>query len=262
MSSRLTTARRQLAKRLIRHGLALSGGTVATILSQSAVSASAPNSLVSSTVKAATTVAARSATAGAVSASVVALTEGVLKTMLLNKVKSLTGVLLAFFIVTGVIVVGHALAAPVPMQDKPADGSDEKKIARAGDGAVLHGEDKQDEPTREDELKKEVAALRELLKYQGTWKRTASGEQVRIEGERWTWIGADGKIDCTGKLKVVEVGREHTKVDWNRLTGDRKGPTHKTIMRFRGEDTLDIAGDDTQYLTEFDTELAFKRIPN
>jgi hypothetical protein len=127
-------------------------------------------------------------------------------------------------------------------------------------GTVGRGQVKGAEPTN-DELKKEVAALRELLKYQGTWKRTASGEKVRIEGERYTWIGADGKIAGTGKLKIIDVGKEYTKVDWHRLTGDGKGTSHKTIMRFRGEDTLDVAGSDEDYLTEFDTELAFKRIP-
>src|SRR6516225_4632334 len=79
-SGRLTTARRQLAKRLTRHGLTLSSSAVATILSQSAVSACVPGPLVASTVKAAAIVASESAIAGAVSASVLALTEGVLKT--------------------------------------------------------------------------------------------------------------------------------------------------------------------------------------
>ena len=67
LSSRLTTARRLLAKRLTRHGLTLSGGAVATILEQGTATACVPASLVASTVKAAATVAAGSAIAGAVS---------------------------------------------------------------------------------------------------------------------------------------------------------------------------------------------------
>ena len=259
MSGRLTAARRQLAKRLAGHGLALSASAVATILSQSAVSACVPAPLVASTVKAAATVAAGSATAGAVSASVVALTEGVLKTMLLNKVKSVTAVLLALFVVTGVIV-GHALAAPVPTQGKPADGNDEKKIARAGDGAELHGQDKKDEPTRE-ELKKEIAGLRELLKYQGTWKRPADHDTVIIEEDRWTWLAADGKVSGTGKLKIIEVSDEKTKVDLIRLTGPNKGSTHKCIMHRHGDDSLKVTGNDDAYPDRFIEEGTFKRVP-
>jgi Apolipoprotein N-acyltransferase len=134
MSSRLSTARRQLAKRLTRHGLTLSGGAMATILAHGAVTACVPSPLVASTVKTAVAVAADSATAGVVSASVVALTEGVLKTMFLTKVKSATAVALAFFLATGLLVVGYPVAAPAPAQDKqeptkeqPAPSKDEKK---------------------------------------------------------------------------------------------------------------------------------------
>ncbi|HEY7426195.1 MAG TPA: sigma-70 family RNA polymerase sigma factor [Gemmataceae bacterium] len=56
VASRLTRARAMLAKRLARHGVAMSGGGLAAVLSEKAASACAPTSLVSSTIKAVTLV--------------------------------------------------------------------------------------------------------------------------------------------------------------------------------------------------------------
>ncbi|HEV3236838.1 MAG TPA: sigma-70 family RNA polymerase sigma factor [Gemmataceae bacterium] len=96
LAARLARARTMLATRLARHGLAVSGGLLGVVLSQkAAVSAAAPASVMASTIKAVISVAAGQATAtGLVSAKVVALTEGVLRTMLLTKLKVATAVLL------------------------------------------------------------------------------------------------------------------------------------------------------------------------
>ena len=80
--SRLSRAREKLRRRLTRRGLGLSAGLIATMLSQSAVSATVPPALADSTVKAALTVAGGAAAAGLISANVATLTEGVLKAML------------------------------------------------------------------------------------------------------------------------------------------------------------------------------------
>jgi RNA polymerase sigma factor (sigma-70 family) len=106
LSSRLRTARAMLAKRLTGRGVALSGGLLATVLSQNAQSACAPAALVSSTVKAASVVAAgKTASAGIVSAKVASLTEGALKAMLLTKLKTVTMV----FLVLGIVGFGSGL---------------------------------------------------------------------------------------------------------------------------------------------------------
>src|SRR5262245_23872796 len=95
LSGRLTTARRMLAKRLARHGPALSGGALAGVMSAEAALAGVPPLLLQATVKAAIPFALRDAvTAGAASAKVAALTEGVMKSMLLTKIKFATVVLL------------------------------------------------------------------------------------------------------------------------------------------------------------------------
>src|SRR5215471_11909254 len=53
LAARLARGRVILAKRLVRHGLAVSGGSLAAVLAQNAASASAPISVVCFTIKAA-----------------------------------------------------------------------------------------------------------------------------------------------------------------------------------------------------------------
>jgi RNA polymerase sigma factor (sigma-70 family) len=96
LSGRLTRARRTLAARLTRRGVTLSGGALAAALSPGAAAARLPTSLVVSTTGAATAVAAGRVAASVVSARVAAVAQGVLKTMLLNKLKGVVAVLVAF----------------------------------------------------------------------------------------------------------------------------------------------------------------------
>jgi RNA polymerase sigma factor (sigma-70 family) len=95
VGTRLARGRSLLAKRLARHGFTLSGGVIATMISQNAATAGVPSLLMNSTVQAATlTAAGQTAYPGVISTKVAALTEGVLKTMLLTKLKIATAVLL------------------------------------------------------------------------------------------------------------------------------------------------------------------------
>jgi hypothetical protein len=102
-----------LARRLAGRGVVLSGGTLAAVLAHHAASACVPPAVVSSTIQAAAVLAAgRGATAGAISAKVVALTDGVLKTMVLTKLKLATAaVLMASVVGAGGLLSYHALAA-------------------------------------------------------------------------------------------------------------------------------------------------------
>ena len=96
VAGRLARARVMLAQRLARRGLAVSGGALAALLSQHAASASVPAALVGSTITAARLFAAGQATAlGVNSTKAVALAEGVLKAMLLTKLKMGAALLLA-----------------------------------------------------------------------------------------------------------------------------------------------------------------------
>jgi RNA polymerase sigma factor (sigma-70 family) len=85
LSSRLATARKTLAKRMAGHGPAVTGASLTALFASEAGAAVVPGPLVISTVRAA---------GGVVSAGVVALAEGVLKAMLLTKIKGAALVLL------------------------------------------------------------------------------------------------------------------------------------------------------------------------
>ena len=88
LSSRLRTARGMLARRLARHQPLFAGAALAALLARNAARAAPPAALVSATIKAGPLVAAGQAAVGnMVSAKVAALAEGVLKGMLLNKIK-------------------------------------------------------------------------------------------------------------------------------------------------------------------------------
>jgi hypothetical protein len=115
ISGRLSRARALLARRLARGGLTLSGGAVATALSQG-TAAGVPPSLAASTIRAAASVAAGPASAaGVVSLQVAALSEGVLKAMLLTKLRTATAVLLA----VGLLGLGVAAGVFPTRADEP-----------------------------------------------------------------------------------------------------------------------------------------------
>ena len=96
LAARLARGRVMLAKRLARYGLVVSGGALGVMLAQKVASAGVPTLVVSSTIKAASLLAAGQAAAtGVISSQVAALTEGVVNSMLLNKLKVVAVVMLA-----------------------------------------------------------------------------------------------------------------------------------------------------------------------
>lgn len=125
VSSRLTTARRLLAERLSRHGLKLSAGVLATLLSRQAAQAVLPPTLVVSAVKAASL----GVVGAAVPAPVVALAEGTLRIMLVSKLKTLAACAVAFCLLTAGLGLGWAttLSPEIPAtralvpRDMPAE---------------------------------------------------------------------------------------------------------------------------------------------
>jgi RNA polymerase sigma factor (sigma-70 family) len=108
VAGRLARARAMLARRLGRRGLVVSGGVLAAVLSEKAVAACVPTSVVSGTVKAGAACAGGPAgVSGLVSGKVAALTDGVLKAMLPNRLKALALV----WLVLSVAAVGGGLLA-------------------------------------------------------------------------------------------------------------------------------------------------------
>jgi RNA polymerase sigma factor (sigma-70 family) len=161
VASRLATARTMLAKRLARHGLAVSGGALAAVVSQQAASACVPPSVVSSTIKAVTLVAAgQAAAAGVIPAKVAALTKGVLKAMLVSKLKIATPVLLLVAVaITGVGAGGlfhQTQAAPIPQAtDKKEKQGEKQTVVIDGviDGKKFQPDPKSVEPGAEAAVK-------------------------------------------------------------------------------------------------------------
>jgi RNA polymerase sigma factor (sigma-70 family) len=130
VASRLARARVMLARRLTRRGLVMAGGSAAAVLSAGSASASAPLSLVASTIKAASLLAAGQA-ADIVSAKVAALTERVVKAMFVSKTRSLLAVVLVVGLALGGIGAGiglfaHSAAVAQQTGSNPGDGTGEK----------------------------------------------------------------------------------------------------------------------------------------
>jgi RNA polymerase sigma factor (sigma-70 family) len=123
LSSRLATGRQMLAKRLAGCGVALSGGGLAVALSQGAASAQVPLALAGSTVKAAVLVAAGQM--AGVSAPAAVLMKGVMKAMLLNKLRLTAGTVMVL-VVLGAVGLGYQAAvgsgaAQAAPPDKPVN---------------------------------------------------------------------------------------------------------------------------------------------
>ncbi len=109
ISSRLARAKNQLRDRLARRGLGLPMVILSAALVREVGAATLSDALIESTAEAAMCVAAGSTASVAVAASVVSLTEGVLKTMLLTKLKGAAlslGTLAV--IVSGAVVLGQS----------------------------------------------------------------------------------------------------------------------------------------------------------
>jgi hypothetical protein len=118
VASRLARARALLARRLVKHGPVLTGGSLAALLSERAP-ACVPAPVMSSMLRAASLVAA--GRAGLISAKVAALTEGVVKAMLLSKLRTAA---LALVVVVAGAGAGGALfksqAAQPPTEGAPS----------------------------------------------------------------------------------------------------------------------------------------------
>ncbi len=120
LSRRLAAGRRLLAERLSRRGVVLSGGALAAALSGGAASAQVAAPLVTATARAA--VFAAAGHLAAVTPAVAVLTQGVLRTMFLTKLKLVLGVALAVVALGMGGVAYHSADAQTVAQTKRADG--------------------------------------------------------------------------------------------------------------------------------------------
>jgi RNA polymerase sigma factor (sigma-70 family) len=166
VASRMATAKKMLAKRLARHAPLVSGGMLVAVLTETVASASVPISVMSTTVKSARQFAAgQVATTATISGEVVALTEGVLKSMLLTKLKAITGlfVVAAVCAATGLVYRTHA-----------AEQTQAQEREKEKPPAFTRNEDKSDKDNQAT-----IAARKDYQELQGVWQAVA----VAIEGK-------------------------------------------------------------------------------
>jgi RNA polymerase sigma factor (sigma-70 family) len=138
VAGRLARARIMLAKRLTQRGVAVSGGVLAAMLLQQGVSAGVPESVLSSTIRAASCFSAgQVAATEAISVQVTALTEGVLKAMLMSKLvmKSILAFVVAIAVGVGIYAGTGQPATPAKAEEKKAAGkpAQEEKVAQWDD---------------------------------------------------------------------------------------------------------------------------------
>jgi RNA polymerase sigma factor (sigma-70 family) len=203
LAGRLARGRKLLAKRLTNRGVVLSAGSLAAVVSPKVASAGVPTSLLSSTVKAATLVAAGQATvAGVVPASVAALTEGVIKSMMLTKLsKAVAGLAVLCAVGFGGGLFTHCTAASQPQDgDQPAIGQSAPLKRDAGTVA------------------KPDTARTDLDRLQGVWSvvsieqggKPAKLEQAvfMVDGKRACW--QTSKFEMQGGLYLDPTSKPKT----------------------------------------------------
>jgi RNA polymerase sigma factor (sigma-70 family) len=182
-ASRLTRARAMLAKRLAQRGVALSGVALAAVLSQEATSAAGvPTSAASAAIQAASVFAvSRGAAVGAVAVRAVSLAEGVLRTMLLNKLKAVGVAVLAI----ALLLLGGGAFAWRGQASEPPD-------RRAG---------------KDEDLKKKLLELDELWWKGGveTLGKLAADDLITVSGV--------GRYD---KASLLEASKNRHPIDWTR----------------------------------------------
>jgi RNA polymerase sigma factor (sigma-70 family) len=223
LKDRLEQARKRLRVRLASRGLTLSGAFVASVFSEQLSTAAIPAGLLNSTVQAATSVAAGSAVGSVVSAKVAILAEGVLKTMLLCKLKN--G--LTLLIVAGMFACGvGALTYSVLAESKPTDQHAEKQRTDKDKiqgtwflvSAVVEGED------RTNGIEKEAH------------KRIFKGDEFTIEraDQPGNHVKVQYQIDADKKPKTIDM-----------VPGDGpdKGKTVPAIYKIAGDALTICEGD-------------------
>ncbi len=225
LKERLERGRSLLRARLLRRGLGPAAVLLATAWPSATASACLPPTLVSSTIKAASLFAVGQAAAtGVISVKVAALTEGVLKTMFLTKLKLATAALVfAGFLASGVLAASLCAepAKPVSARAEPArvkSGAEKKPqpapqstgagtLLLAGEGGKLTA------------LTPDVKGKDEL----NTPKDTRTTYQARLspDGTRAAFVivesklrGPDDKLDDPWPFQVVirKLGANEAKV--------------------------------------------------
>jgi RNA polymerase sigma-70 factor (ECF subfamily) len=244
LSSRLAAARRMLAKRLRCRGVVLSLAMLTSLLAQQAKSASLPAPLLGSTVEAAALIAARQTPARLISARVAALTEGVLKGMLLTKLK-----IAAMVPLLGVIALG---GIGLFVQANPRN---EQQGARKNSPAKSSAKDTDPEPRAADMEKLQGTWVVEQVEYGGEKRPQPSAGTVTFTRDKVAWQQKSLFREGTFKLDATKRPRE---IDWT--LGEFVPVKMPGVYRFEGDKLILSMGPDDHFYpdsrrpTEFTTK--------
>jgi RNA polymerase sigma factor (sigma-70 family) len=137
VASRLARARERLRRRLSRGGTPLTGEVIAAALSQATAPAAPPAALVGATAETAQALASGAALGCGLSANVISLTEEVLQSMFIAKLKMMAGVVLALGIVGTGTGVWWRGAVAQPQRDDPVAQAGQPQ-AGGGGGRAPH----------------------------------------------------------------------------------------------------------------------------
>jgi RNA polymerase sigma factor (sigma-70 family) len=215
LAARLARGRVLLARRLARQGLAISGGALAALLSREATCAEAPSANIIRAV--ADFAAGQSPAAGVVSAEAITLAQGVLKSMLLSKIKFITVALLLIAIL-GAGALGHYRQTPAAAQAEPA-----RHVAKKGNVQPAAAQAK-------DAIKKEKQRL------EGLW------EDCEEEGNTYLFQGniIEHRSTKDGKTRRwayrLDPSQSPPSIDIFSHTHNGPGGTGRGIYELDGDD--------------------------
>jgi RNA polymerase sigma factor (sigma-70 family) len=232
LSSRLATARGRLARRLACHRLALGGTAVVGGLLPGAATAGVPIELADSTI--------RAATAGACSAEVAALTKGVLRAMLLTKLKLVAAALLI------AALTGYGVVLLIPAS--PAAGP-----------ARVAGQTAQKPPqappsSKEEELK---ALIERVMKAHGGAAKLAEHPVIRMKIE--------GKVVAADQNAPFDLVQTYRLPDLYRseMTVERQGvKTTSIAVLNKDEGWLRLTNGDIQGLNDVGIATTWNSVYN
>jgi RNA polymerase sigma factor (sigma-70 family) len=227
LKERLERGRGLLRARLVRRGLG-PALLVAAAWPAAIASACLPSMLVSSTVKAAGLSAVGKATVGVISTKVAALAEGVMKSMLLTKLKTAAAVLLVSVVITaGAVSLGFAQRAAFAQQIK-SDGLGERDKAagaKATDGPTKPSPAEKLEADAKGLARGQVlgpdgkpfAGAKLYLAYPGTKQMTYPVRATSGDDGRFEFTFVKSGVDNTGGNdllpQVMAVAKGHG-CDW------------------------------------------------
>jgi len=226
----LARGRSLLARRLAVHGLNVSACGIATTIAEHAAAAGVPPSLMGSTIKAATTIAAgQAAVLGVISAKVAALADGVLKTMLLTKLKIVTAAAL-ITAMAGIAAWEAGLGLAI---GKPPEAMQKTRWDQHQGEYQLTVASSDEEKDTADARRKEPDAIKdERKRFEGAWKVVAI-EKDRKEASKQ-------EIEKIARVKAASLADD---LGLKRPTGRCRWPHHSPRCR-RHVDARDGDGHD------------------